>query len=63
MQIEEQGAKTSDGAPIMKVRQALLKIEEDIQRMNVQIGVLEQSLMQAQLRERVSYATEAYGIA
>ncbi|KAE9418023.1 hypothetical protein Angca_008195, partial [Angiostrongylus cantonensis] len=62
MQIEEQGAKTSDGAPIMKVRQALLKIEEDIQRMNVQIGVLEQSLMQAQLRERVSYATEAYGI-
>ncbi|EPB72594.1 intraflagellar transport protein che-13 family protein [Ancylostoma ceylanicum] len=63
MQIEEQGAKTSDGAPLVKVKQALLKIEEDIQRMNVQIGVLEQSLLQAQLRERVSYAAEAYGVA
>ncbi|KAK6729140.1 hypothetical protein RB195_006281 [Necator americanus] len=61
MQIEEQGAKTSDGAPMMKVKQALLKIEEDIQRMNVQIGVLEQSLLQAQLKERVSYAAQSYG--
>ncbi|VDO28343.1 unnamed protein product [Haemonchus placei] len=63
MQIEEQGAKTSDGAPMMKVKQAILKIEEEIQRMNVQIGVLEQNLLQTQLKERVSYAAEAYGVA
>ncbi|KAK6018162.1 hypothetical protein OSTOST_16265 [Ostertagia ostertagi] len=49
--------------PMMKVKQAILKIEEEIQRMNVQIGVLEQSLLQAQLKERVSYAAEAYGVA
>lgn len=63
MQIEEQGAKTSDGAPMVKVKQAILKIEEDIQRMSVQIGVLEQNLLQAQLKERVSYTAEAYGVA
>uniref|UniRef100_A0A1I7W8V8 Intraflagellar transport protein 57 homolog n=1 Tax=Heterorhabditis bacteriophora TaxID=37862 RepID=A0A1I7W8V8_HETBA len=82
-QIEEQGAKTSDGghypsnlrllssisrfncflfsSPMLKVKQALLKIEEDIERMNVQIGVIEQNLLQAQLRVRVAYAAEAYG--
>ncbi|KJH53320.1 hypothetical protein DICVIV_00443 [Dictyocaulus viviparus] len=63
MQIEEQGAKTTDGAPMVKIKHALMKIEEDIERMNVQIGVLEQSLLQAQLRDRVSYTTEPYGIA
>lgn len=48
---------------MVKVKQAILKIEEDIQRMSVQIGVLEQNLLQAQLKERVSYTAEAYGVA
>ncbi|CAJ0963317.1 unnamed protein product, partial [Mesorhabditis belari] len=60
-QIEEEGQKNSDGAPLVKVKQALLKIEEDIQKMNVQIGVLEQALLNAHLRERVAFAQEAYG--
>ncbi|PAV77749.1 hypothetical protein WR25_22724 isoform A [Diploscapter pachys] len=60
-QIEEQGAKTSDGAPMVKIKQAVAKLEEEIERMNVQIGVMEQSLLQAQLRDRVNYAVEVYG--
>ncbi|CAI4226690.1 unnamed protein product [Auanema sp. JU1783] len=59
-QIEEQGAKTSDGAPMVKIKQALAKMESDIDRMNVQIGVLEQGLLNAQLRDRVAFTTEAF---
>ncbi|VDL72863.1 unnamed protein product [Nippostrongylus brasiliensis] len=62
MQIEEQGAKTTDGAPMVKVKQAIVKIEADIQRMNVQIGVLEQNLLLAQLKDRVSFTAEGYGL-
>ncbi len=48
-------------APMVKIKQAVAKLEEEIERMNVQIGVMEQSLLQAQLRDRVNYAVEVYG--
>lgn len=46
---------------MVKIKQAVAKLEEEIERMNVQIGVMEQSLLQAQLRDRVNYAVEVYG--
>ncbi|CAD6189804.1 unnamed protein product [Caenorhabditis auriculariae] len=59
-QIEEQGAKSSDGAPLLKIKQAVTKMEEEIQRMNVQIGVLEASIMSSFLRDRFAYNTDLY---
>uniref|UniRef100_A0A914CP53 Intraflagellar transport protein 57 homolog n=1 Tax=Acrobeloides nanus TaxID=290746 RepID=A0A914CP53_9BILA len=51
-QIEEQGAKNVDGAPILKIKQAIAKMEQNILTMTVQIAVIEQSLLQSQLSDR-----------
>lgn len=48
---------------MLRLKQALQKIESDITRMDVQIGVIEQSLLQSQLKDRAaynSYAQELY---
>lgn len=42
-------------APILKLKQALQKMESEILTMNVQISVIEQSLLQSQLKNRAAY--------
>uniref|UniRef100_A0A9J2PB62 Intraflagellar transport protein 57 homolog n=1 Tax=Ascaris lumbricoides TaxID=6252 RepID=A0A9J2PB62_ASCLU len=64
-QIDEQGQRNSDGgelfcAPMVRIKQALVKLESDITTMDVQIGVIEQSLLQSQLKDRIAYSTDAY---
>lgn len=52
-QIEEQGTQNTSGAPILKIKQALLKMDKDCYVMRVQIATLEQALMQTQLANRL----------
>lgn len=40
---------------MLKLKQALKKMESDILTMNVQISVIEQSLLQSQLENRAAY--------
>lgn len=42
-------------APMLKLKQALQKMESEILTMNVQISVIEQSLLQSQLKNRAAY--------
>ncbi|VDK44918.1 unnamed protein product [Anisakis simplex] len=59
-QIDEQGQRNNDGAPMVRIKQALTKLESDITKMDVQIGVIEQSLLQCQLKDRIAYSTDSY---
>ncbi|KAH7726940.1 huntingtin-interacting protein-1 protein interactor [Aphelenchoides avenae] len=52
-QIEEQTAQNTSGAPIMKIKKAISELESQILTMSVQIAVIEQSISQAQLNDRV----------
>ncbi|CAI5438568.1 unnamed protein product [Caenorhabditis angaria] len=61
-QIEEQGAKSNDGAPLVKIKQAVTKLEEELEKMNVQIGVLEQSILNTHLRDRYAFSTDLLNI-
>lgn len=61
-QIEEQGAKSSDGAPLVKIKQAVSKLEEELQTMNVQIGVLEQSILNTYLRDHFNFSANLLNI-
>ncbi|VDK64555.1 unnamed protein product [Onchocerca ochengi] len=54
-QIEEKSLRNSDGAPMLRLKQALQKMESEILTMNVQISVIEQSLLQSQLNNRAAY--------
>uniref|UniRef100_A0A0R3RN21 Intraflagellar transport protein 57 homolog n=1 Tax=Elaeophora elaphi TaxID=1147741 RepID=A0A0R3RN21_9BILA len=54
-QIDEKSLRNSDGVPMLRLKQALQKIESEILTMNVQISVIEQSLLQSQLKNRAAY--------
>jgi estrogen-related receptor beta like 1 len=51
-QIDEQGAQNSNGAPILKITQAISKLEQSILTMSIQTAAIEQSLHQSQLNDR-----------
>ncbi|KAM3721335.1 Intraflagellar transport protein [Dirofilaria immitis] len=54
-QIDEKNLQNNDGVPMLRLKQALQKMESEIMTMNVQISVIEQSLLQSQLKNRTTY--------
>ncbi|XP_041658397.1 intraflagellar transport protein 57 homolog [Cheilinus undulatus] len=51
-EMEEKGSSMSDGAPVVKIKQSLTKLKQEIVQMDVRIGVIEHTLLQAKLREK-----------
>ncbi|KAM9439555.1 intraflagellar transport protein 57 homolog isoform 1-T1 [Clarias gariepinus] len=51
-EMEEKGSSMSDGAPVVKIRQSLTKLKQEIQDMDVRMGVVEHTLLQAKLKEK-----------
>ncbi|CAL8347466.1 unnamed protein product [Merluccius merluccius] len=51
-EMEEKGSSMSDGAPVVKIRQSLTKLGQEVVQMDVRIGVVEHTLLQAKLREK-----------
>ncbi|XP_067308620.1 intraflagellar transport protein 57 homolog isoform X1 [Pseudorasbora parva] len=51
-EMEEKGSSMSDGAPVVKIRQSLTKLKQEIEQMDVRMGVVEHTLLQAKLREK-----------
>ena len=47
-------------APMVKVKQAVSRLEQELMGMDVQIGVIENALLQSQLRDRSYFANEMY---
>lgn len=39
-------------APVVKIRQSLTKLKQEIEQMDVRMGVVEHTLLQAKLREK-----------
>uniref|UniRef100_A0A0K0ESW1 Col_cuticle_N domain-containing protein n=1 Tax=Strongyloides stercoralis TaxID=6248 RepID=A0A0K0ESW1_STRER len=51
-QVEEQGSKNTDGAPMIRIKQAIAKLENDIITLNIQIAVIEQQIIMNDMSER-----------
>ncbi|XP_034410742.1 intraflagellar transport protein 57 homolog isoform X1 [Cyclopterus lumpus] len=51
-EMEEKGSSMSDGAPVVKIKQSLTKLKQEILQMDVRIGVVEHTLLQAKLKEK-----------
>lgn len=51
--MDERGASMTDASPVMKIRQSLAKLKSENVAMDLRLGVLQQSLMHARLREKV----------
>jgi len=41
-----------DAAPVVKIRQSLTKLKQEIEQMDVRMGVVEHTLLQSKLREK-----------
>lgn len=51
-EMEEKGSRMSDRAPVVKIKQSLNKLKQEILQMDVRIGVVEHTLLQAKLKEK-----------
>ncbi|MBN3321848.1 IFT57 protein, partial [Atractosteus spatula] len=51
-EMEEKGSSMSDGAPVVKIKQSLTKLKQEVVQMDIRIGVVEHTLLQAKLKEK-----------
>ncbi|KAG8587262.1 hypothetical protein GDO81_005616 [Engystomops pustulosus] len=51
-EIEEKGSSITDGAPLVKMKQALTKLKQENIQMDIRIGVVEHALLQSKLKEK-----------
>ncbi|NXF34779.1 IFT57 protein, partial [Nyctibius bracteatus] len=49
---EEKGSSMTDGAPLVKIKQALTKLKQETIQMDIQIGVMEHTLLHSKLKEK-----------
>lgn len=51
-EMEERGSSMTDGAPLVKIKQAINKLKQESVQMDIRVGVLQHILLQAKLKER-----------
>uniref|UniRef100_A0A8C5H3U5 Intraflagellar transport protein 57 homolog n=1 Tax=Gouania willdenowi TaxID=441366 RepID=A0A8C5H3U5_GOUWI len=51
-EMEERGSSMSDGAPVVRIKQSLTKLKQEILQMDVRTGVVEHMLLQAKIKEK-----------
>ena len=51
-EMEERGSSMTDGSPLVNIRRSLARVKSEITSMDVRIGVLEHSLLQARMKDR-----------
>ncbi|KAM8820672.1 intraflagellar transport protein 57 homolog [Eudromia elegans] len=51
-EMEEKGSSMTDGAPLVKIKQALTKLKQETLQMDIRIGVMEHTLLQSKLKEK-----------
>ncbi|XP_015486427.1 intraflagellar transport protein 57 homolog [Parus major] len=57
---EEKGSSMTDGAPLVKIKQALTKLRQETIQMDIQIGVMEHTLLQSKLKEKSNMARDMH---
>nr|XP_009673380.1 PREDICTED: intraflagellar transport protein 57 homolog [Struthio camelus australis] len=51
-EMEEKGSSMTDGAPLVKIKQALTKLKQETVQLDIRIGVMEHTLLQSKLKEK-----------
>uniref|UniRef100_A0A8C4SXA5 Intraflagellar transport protein 57 homolog n=1 Tax=Erpetoichthys calabaricus TaxID=27687 RepID=A0A8C4SXA5_ERPCA len=59
-EMEEKGSSISDGAPLVKIKQSLTKLKQEIIQMDIRIGLVEHTLLQAKLKEKSNMTRDIY---
>ncbi|KAM6954684.1 intraflagellar transport protein 57 homolog [Aplochiton taeniatus] len=61
-EMEEKGSSMSDGAPVVRIKQSLTKLKQEIVQMDIRIGVVEHTLLQAKLKEKTNMTRDMHAI-
>jgi estrogen-related receptor beta like 1 len=54
-EMEDRGSSMTDGAPLVKIKQAMQKLKQECNQMDIRIGVVQHVLLQAKLKEKTSH--------
>uniref|UniRef100_A0A3B4BED4 Intraflagellar transport protein 57 homolog n=1 Tax=Periophthalmus magnuspinnatus TaxID=409849 RepID=A0A3B4BED4_9GOBI len=61
-EMEEKGSSMSDGAPVVRIKQAVMRLRQETQQMEVRMGVVEHSLLQAKLKVKSNMTREMHHV-
>ena len=50
--MEERGSSMTDGSPLVNIRKSLARVKAEMTAMDVRIGVVEHTLLQARMKDR-----------
>uniref|UniRef100_A0A8C6UEN8 Intraflagellar transport protein 57 homolog n=1 Tax=Neogobius melanostomus TaxID=47308 RepID=A0A8C6UEN8_9GOBI len=61
-EMEERGSSMSDGAPVVRIKQSVTRLRQETQQMEVRMGVVEHSLLQAKLKEKSNMTRDMHHV-
>ena len=61
-EMEERGSAMTDGTPLVNVRRSLTRMKQEVTAMNVRIGVVEHTVLQAKLRDKSNLQRDMMGL-
>ncbi len=59
-EMEERGSSMTDGTPLVNVRKNLARMKQELVTMDVRIGVVQHTLLQAKLKDKSNMQRDAY---
>ena len=59
-EMETRGSSMTDGAPLVSIKRALARVRREIGGMDVMIGVLQQGLLQAAVKDNMKKFNDEY---
>ena len=60
MEMEERGSSMTDGSPLVNIRKSLARVKTEITAMDVRIGVVEHTLLQARMKDRSNMQSDLH---
>ena len=58
--MEERGSSMTDGTPLVNIRKNLQRMKQEVVTMDVRIGVVQHTLLQAKLKDKSNMQRDAY---
>lgn len=61
-EMEERGSSMTDGTPLVNIRKTLGRLKQELVTMDVRIGVVEHTLLQAKLKDKSNMQRDMHSL-
>ena len=59
-EMDERGSSMTDGTPLVNIRKSLARMKQEVVTMDVRVGVVQHTLLQAKLKDKSNMQRDAY---